>query len=233
MPSKPTKPDVEIHPLTPERWPDLVALFGPRGACAACWCMWWRLSRPDFDAGKGGGNRDGLERYVRSGRVPGLLAYRGGAPVGWVAIEPREAYPRLARARTLAPVDAAPAWSITCFFVARRHRGTGLTRALIDAAVRHAKASGASLVEAYPVDLRKRTGDAFVYTGAASTFRALGFEEVARRAPSRPILRRATGRGRMKGDVSARPARPAPARGRGRSTPRSSRTRASAARRDR
>jgi GNAT superfamily N-acetyltransferase len=191
--------------------------------------MWWRLSRADFDAGKAEGNRRGLERYVGSGRVPGLLAYDGGEPVGWVAVEPRAAFPRLARSRTLAPVDDAPVWSITCFFVARRHRGRGVTRALVEAAARHARACGARIVEAYPVDLAKRTADAFVYHGAASTFRALGFEEAARRSPTRPILRRAvTGSG-----VSRPRATAARGRARARSTPRSSPTRASPRRRGR
>jgi GNAT superfamily N-acetyltransferase len=222
-------PNPEIHPLTPARWPDLVKLFGPRGACAGCWCMWWRLTRPEFDAGRKEGNRRGLERYVKSGRVPGLLAYEAGEPVGWVAIEPREAFSRLARSRTLAPVDEAPVWSITCFFVERSRRGKGLTRALVEAAVRHAKAGGAKLVEAYPVDLRRQVADDVLYHGAASTFRALGFEEVARRSPTRPILRRATGRAR----VSAPRAPAARGRARARSTRRSSRTRASPGRRGR
>jgi GNAT superfamily N-acetyltransferase len=225
---KTAAPRLEIHPVTPDRWPDLVALFGPRGACAGCWCMWWRLPRAEFDAGQTGANRRGLERYVRSGRVPGLLAYEGGEPVGWVAVEPREVFPRLARSRTLAPVDDAPAWSITCFFVARRHRGRGVTRALIDAAVRHAHAGAARIVEAYPVDLSKRTADAFVYHGAASTFRALGFEEAARRSPTRPILRRAIGGARL-----SPPATAARGRARARSTQRSSPKRASPARRGR
>jgi hypothetical protein len=40
---------MEIHPVTPERWPDLADLFtrpGPRGGTpmtAGCWCMWWLL----------------------------------------------------------------------------------------------------------------------------------------------------------------------------------------------
>jgi GNAT superfamily N-acetyltransferase len=225
MPAKQKRPSVEIHPLTPQRWPDLVKLFGPRGACAGCWCMWWRLSHADFVAGKGDGNRRGLERYVRAGKVPGLLAYESGEPVGWVALEPREAYSRLERSRTLAPVDDAPVWSITCFFVARRHRGKGVTRALIDAAVRHAAAGGASIVEAYPVDPRKRTADAFVYHGVASTFRALGFEEAARRSPTRPVMRRSLGSSRL----SAPRAPAARDRGRARSTRRSSRRRASRA----
>ncbi len=25
-----------VHPVTPDRWPDLERLFGPRGACGGC-----------------------------------------------------------------------------------------------------------------------------------------------------------------------------------------------------
>jgi GNAT superfamily N-acetyltransferase len=181
-----------VRPVSPERWPDLERLFGPRGACAGCWCMWWKLPRAAWTAGKGEGNRRALEAIVSGGGVPGLLAYDGREPVGWVAIEPRAAYPRLARARTLKPVDDAPVWSITCFFVARSHRGRGVTRVLVDAAVAHARRRGARLVEGYPVDAAKPLADAWLYTGSLSTFRKAGFEEVARRTRTRPIVRRRT-----------------------------------------
>ncbi len=153
-------------------------------------------------------NRRRQERYVKAGHVAGLLAYDGDAPVGWIAIEPREAYPRLARSPTLAPVDDRPVWSITCFFVARSHRGKGLTRALIEAAVRHARSRGGRIVEAYPVDPSGDVANASMYHGAASTFRALGFEEVARRSRTRPIMRLAlrgtAPRGRRPGAFVAR-----------------------------
>lgn len=181
----------EIHPLTAARWPDLERLFGPKGACAGCWCTWWKLRRPEWTAGKGEGNRRRQEAWVRSGTVPGLLAYVDGAPAGWVAVEPREAYSALGRSRTLAPVDGTPVWAITCFFVARPHRRKGISRALAQAAVRHARAAGARAVEAYPVDYRGgKVADAWVFTGAPSTFRDLGFVEVARRSRSRPIVRK-------------------------------------------
>jgi GNAT superfamily N-acetyltransferase len=153
--------------------------------------MWWRLPRARWVAGKGQGNRRALRRIVEGGAVPGLLAYQGGEPVGWVAIEPREAYPGLDRSRTLARVDDRPVWSVPCFFVARPHRGRGVTLALLEAAVRFARRRGARVVEGYPVEYRAGVADAWVFTGAASTFRKAGFEEVARRSPTRPILRKA------------------------------------------
>lgn len=219
----PVAPTLSVHPLTPSRWADLEALFGPRGACAGCWCRWWKVPRAEWVAAKGEGNRRALEASVRAGEVPGLLAYEGDAPVGWVAVEPRASYPRLARSRSLAPVDGAPVWSITCFYVARAHRRRGVTRALIAAAAAHARAAGATLLDAYPVDPARPTGDAFVYTGVASTFAAAGFEEVARRTATRPVVRLTLDR-RAPG---------APDRGRARSSPRSSRSRSSRSRRGR
>ncbi|MBS1108797.1 MAG: GCN5-related N-acetyltransferase [Anaeromyxobacteraceae bacterium] len=216
---------LRFRPLTADRLPDLERLFGPRGACGGCWCMFWKQTRPEYEKGKGAGNRDAMRRQVRAGVVPGILAYDADGPVGWCAVEPRSAFPRLARSRTLAPVDDSPAWSVPCFFVARRARGTGLTAALLAAAAAHARRAGAAVLEGYPVDPRGETADAWLYTGLASTFLRSGFTEVARRSPTRPVMR-----------LALRPARRGPAargRARGRSTARSSPTRRSPSRRDR
>jgi GNAT superfamily N-acetyltransferase len=181
---------VEIHPLTSDRWKDLVALFGEKGACGGCWCMWWRLARSAFLKGKGAGNRRALGRIVRAGGVPGLIAYSGGIPVGWCSVAPREDYPVLSRSRVLAPVDDRPVWSIVCFFVAKPFRRAGLTAALIEGALAYAKKKGASIVEGYPVEPKKSVmPDAFAYTGLASSFRRAGFVEVARRSATRPVMR--------------------------------------------
>jgi GNAT superfamily N-acetyltransferase len=181
---------LEIHPFTSDRWEDLVALFGERGACGGCWCMWWRLARSAFVKGKGAGNRRALRRIVDAGRVPGLIAYCDGMPAGWCSVAPREDYPVLSRSRVLAPVDDRPVWSIVCFFVAKPFRRTGLTAALIEGALAYAKKKGAAIVEGYPVEPKERTmPDAFAYTGLASSFRRAGFTEVARRSATRPFMR--------------------------------------------
>ena len=97
----PSQP-IETYPLTPARWPDLETLFGPRGACAGCWCMWWRLTPATFKRDKGAPNRESFRALVAAAATPpGLLAYAGAAPVGWCALAPREDYPRLKRSRTL------------------------------------------------------------------------------------------------------------------------------------
>jgi GNAT superfamily N-acetyltransferase len=179
-----------FRPLTPGRWPDLVRLFGPRGACAGCWCMYWRRRRSEFVRGKGAGNRSAFRRIVLSGEVPGVLAYDGPEPVAWCAVAPRQAYPVLGNSRILEPVDDEPVWSITCLFVHRDYRRNGVTVPLLRAAVDHVGRKGGRVVEGYPIEPKK--GDipaVFAWTGLASAFRKAGFKEVARRSATRPIMR--------------------------------------------
>ncbi len=185
-------PEAELafQPLTPDRWPDLERLFGARGACAGCWCMWFRQTRAEFERNKGSGNRAALLGLVENGPPPGILAYVGEEPVGWCALAPRADYPLLARSRILAPVDDTPVWSIVCFFVARGHRRHGLTVELLRAATRYARERGARVVEGYPVEPKHAaTPDTYAYHGLASAFRRAGFTEVARRSATRPIMR--------------------------------------------
>jgi len=181
----------EIHPLTPERWDDFEQLFGARGACGGCWCMWWRLPNKAFQAGKGEGNRRAMRALVEGGVVPGLLAFDAGRPVGWCAVAPRAEHCRLARSRILAPVDELAVWSVVCFFVDRARRRRGVSRQLLEAAVEHVRVCNGKVVEAYPVEPKKeRMPDVFAYHGTLSLYLACGFQEVMRRSPTRPIVRR-------------------------------------------
>ena len=182
--------DLQLEPVTPQRWGDVVALFGARGACGGCWCMYWRRASADYDQGKGRGNRDALRRLVAASKTPGLLAYGRGQPVGWCAVAPREAYPRLERARVLKRIDDRPVWSVVCLFVAKPHRRNGVSVALLEAAAEFATARGARILEGYPVEPRHGPlPDPFAWTGTASAFRAAGFGEAARGSPTRPIMR--------------------------------------------
>lgn len=179
----------EVQPVTAQRWEDLAALFGAHGAYSGCWCMWWRLTGQEFSRGNAS-NRAGLKQLVDAGRVPGLLAYREGAPVGWVSLGPREDFGRILRSPTLKPVDEQPAWSIVCFYIAKTVREQGVATRLLQAAIEYAAAQGASALEAYPVDTgESRAAQTNIFTGALEMFQRAGFEEIARRSPARPIVR--------------------------------------------
>jgi GNAT superfamily N-acetyltransferase len=180
-----------FHAVAPDRWGDLESLFGPHGAYAGCWCMWWRLSRAEFARQSAEERRAGLKALVDAGRAPGILAYHGETPIAWVSVDRREAYPPLERSRTLKRVDDQPVWSIVCFFVAKPYRRQGMMVDLVRGAVAYAAQQGARIVEAYPVDSGGRTvsGSSEGYMGLVSAFRKAGFEEVTRRSPRQPVMR--------------------------------------------
>jgi predicted GNAT family acetyltransferase len=184
-----------VAPLTPDRWPDLEALFKAKGCSVArgCWCMAYRRSgsREPVPSGltHAQANRADLKALVDAGRPPGLIGYRGKIPVGWVSIAPREEYARLERSPVMKAVDQQPVWSVICFVVPSEHRGQGVAQALLEKAVAYAKKQGATLVEAYPVDKPARSSDDAMWFGAKSMFDKAGFQEVARRTPHRPVVR--------------------------------------------
>lgn len=182
--------ELEFHPVTSDRWADLEQLFGPRGAMAGCWCMWFRIKRSEFEQKKGAGTKRMMKKIVNSGDVPGILAYDDGEPVGWCSIAPRDRFDSLNRSRTLKPVDEQPVWSIVCFYIAEGYRHSGMTQQLVEAAIEYAQGRGAKIIEAYPIEPKKDEVPVFyAYTGFVSTFRKLGFKEVLRRSESRPIMR--------------------------------------------
>jgi len=188
-------PKLQTKPLTPERWPDLEAVFRAEGCSIArgCWCMFYRHSGPPPNAARGvtvaETRRRELKKLVDTGTVPGLIGYLDGVPVGWVSLGPREDYATLKRSPVMKPVDEQPVWSIVCFVVPAPYRGQGVARALLDAAIAYAKRRGVKLLEAYPVDKPSRSNDDFMWFGAKSMYDDAGFQEVARRKPTRPVVR--------------------------------------------
>ncbi len=182
--------EIAVRPVTPSRWNELEALFGPNGAYSNCWCMWWRMPSKDFDRAGGPAKKKALKELTGRREAPGLLAYRDGRPVGWVSVSPRERFGRIERSRVLARIDDRPVWSIVCFYIPREHRGRGVGRALLEGATEHVRSRGGRLVEAYPIDAGDgRRPPAEIYTGTLRMFEAAGFKEVARRG-RRPLVRR-------------------------------------------
>jgi GNAT superfamily N-acetyltransferase len=152
--------------------------------------MWWRVTQTEFTREAGAGLRRRLQGLVADGREPGLLAYRDERPVGWVSVAPRREFGRMERSPKLRQVDDTPVWVINCLFIDRRHRRSGVGRALIDAAIDHARKRGAVAVEAVPIDTAGATRPtADLFTGTLGMFTEAGFTEIERRG-GRPIVRR-------------------------------------------
>ncbi len=195
---------LDVRPLTPDRLPDLATLFDQGGDPKWCWCTWYRLRNADFSSGGAERHRATLTQTAQDlaaeGRAPGLLAYDGDEVVGWVSVGPREDYERLAHSKSLYPVDDTPVWSIVCFVVGRRARGQGVATRILDAAIAYAREHGATMLEAYPVDVPEgaRIPSANAFKGMLGMFERAGFEVVDRRrasatGPLYPIVRQALG----------------------------------------
>lgn len=178
-----------VQALNAANWDDFETLFGKHGACAGCWCMWWKLPAKEFAAGKGDKNKQGMRQLAESEHSPGLLLYENGVPAGWCALAPREAYPRLESSRTLKRIDEKEVWSVPCFFIAKNFRGKGYSVALLKAAKLFAKKQGAKILEGYPHDLKHTAPAAFIWTGTLNAFLKAGFREVSKAGKSRLIVR--------------------------------------------
>jgi GNAT superfamily N-acetyltransferase len=183
--------DVEIRPVTKDRWEDVDRLAGANGFYSGCWCTWWQTASKEWDDLGSKKRRARLRRSVLDGDEPGLLAYLDDEPVGWVRVGPREDHPRMQRSPKLKPVDDTPVWVVSCFVVRRDARRQGVGAALLEAAVLHARQHGAAAVEGVPVDVatRRSVGAADLFTGSLGMFESAGFVEIERRG-GRPIVRR-------------------------------------------
>lgn len=182
-----------IEPLTPENWPAFERLFGKQGACSGCWCIHWRVPHADYVEKRGDKAKAMFKRRVMRGPPPGVLAFIGDEAVGWLQITPRADTPEWNNPRRVtAPLDMADAkdehvWGATCFFIKSSARGHGVMGALLRGGLEYARANGARVVEACPIDGKASTVDAYV--GRVSVFRRAKFKEVARRKDNRPLMR--------------------------------------------
>ena len=184
------KSSYKFYPVTKENWKDFELLFGDKGACAGCWCMYWRVKSSVWEKQKGDGNKNAMKKIIFSGNIPGIIAYRNNEPVGWCSVAPREDFSRLDNSRILKPVDEKSVWSVVCFFIHKNYRNQGLSIALLNTAKKFVKSKGGKILEGYPVEPKKdKMPDAFAWTGISAAFQSAGFKEVARRSETRPIMR--------------------------------------------
>lgn len=182
---------LEFHPLTPERWGDLVSLFEHHGNPGYCWCTLWRLPSADYRQLDSAGRRRALQNLVDAGVPTGIVAYQDGDPVGWCSVAPRQTYLRLERSRTLKRLDPLSTWSVVCFYIHRKSRHQGLPVKLLEAGVAYAFSQGAEAVEGYPIERYKdeagqwQPAASYRFMGSVSTFVKAGFKPAATRGDRR------------------------------------------------
>ena len=181
-------------------WDDVRTVFGTRGDPSTCWCQFFKVDSAAWKAQDVAFFERSLCEQVDAGRAagtagPGVIAYLGSVPVGWAAIEPRPAYPRVLSGRVI-PATADPdlgdasVWAVTCFVVRVGYRRRGVGAALLAGAVEQARTGGARAVEAYPVDTAgEKVSSADLYHGPLSSFVAAGFAITGRPVEGRAVVR--------------------------------------------
>ena len=192
-------PGLTVVPANEASWDDLQAVFGTRGDPSRCHCQRYKMQPGESWASVGAEELAFRFRaqtdcgHPGSGPTSGLVAYLDGEPVGWCAVEPRTAYPRLLL-KTRVPWEGRAedkaddsVWAVTCFVTRTGYRRRGISRALARAAVDFARERGARALEGYPMITQPGQDVMTVelQVGSRSIFAAAGFVEV-----SRPTLRR-------------------------------------------
>jgi GNAT superfamily N-acetyltransferase len=199
---------LDVQPVTADRWADLARLFDGPGDAAGCWCTWFRIPVKAYAANGNAGNRAVMQERVAAGDEPGLIAYDGDRPVGWVSLAPRRHFVRIETKADQGAIGEEGVWSVVCFFIAPGQRKKGIATALLASAVDFARARGARVLEAYPVDRFGPISNGDAYTGVVSLYAKAGFREVGRfdrwaavpdasgpepkrltRPPGRPVMR--------------------------------------------
>jgi GNAT superfamily N-acetyltransferase len=183
--------ELTFEPLSKKNWNQFVQLFGERGACGNCWCMYFRLKKDEFVAGKqNDGNKKRMRELVWEGLPTGILGFYEGQAIGWCAFAPREDTPKLAKSRVHKPIDDQPVWSITCFFIDKQFRRMGVSVAMLKGIITYARERGIKIIEAYPtIPTQETLPDSFAWIGLYKSFEKADFKIVDRTSKNRPMVR--------------------------------------------
>lgn len=195
--------DLTIVPANKAAWADLAAIFGTSGS-GRCNCQWFKTQGRLWDQATDEQRRVGLREQTNcdnpeANSTSGLVAYltEGRVPVGWVAVEPRTAYPRLLGKPTVWKGRQGEdkrddgVWSVTCFVVRKGYRGRGISYALAAATIPYARANGARALEGYAMRTQpgKQVTWGELYVGAVQVFADAGFAEVSSPSVRRAVMR--------------------------------------------
>ena len=196
-----TPAQLSIIPANQASWADLQAVFGTADYPGMCYCQHYK-TRDCHWSSLSGEERQGRLRAQtrcdnpRAKTTSGLVAYLGHEPVGWVAVEPRTAYPRLPKVRTVwsgRQEDKTDdgVWAVTCFVTRKGYRKRGITYALAAATVGFARDQGARALEAYPMITSpgKEITWGELHVGSRQVFTDAGFTEVSHPSPRRVVMR--------------------------------------------
>lgn len=199
----PVDPAITVVPANEASCADLDAVFGVRGAPAACRCQRYRLAPREAFRSYSAEVRAQRHRAqaacgnAQSPWTSGLVAYIDGEPAGWCAVEPRPAYFGLLRVYRVPwegraeNRDDPGVWAVTCLLARAGYRRRGTAYALARSAVDFARNRGARALEAYP--MITHPGGVIIWdeihVGTVSVFAAAGMTQVHQPTKRRVVMR--------------------------------------------
>jgi GNAT superfamily N-acetyltransferase len=175
-----TDKNIKIKPVDKSNWSDFEMLFESKGAPGYCWCMVWRMTKDELKQNSSSCRKEFIKQRVFAGTPIGLLAYVHDEPVAWCSVGPRDTHQRLGGDESLESV-----WSVTCFFIKKEFRKTGLTHFLLENATNYARKNGAKYLEAYPVET---DSPSYRFMGFIHTFEKAGFRFIKKAGTRRHVM---------------------------------------------
>lgn len=183
--------DLTFEAVSRNNWNKFTILFGAKGACGNCWCMYYRLSKIDFNEGKlNDGNKEAMYELVKQNKSTSIIASYQDVPIAWCAFAPREDFDKLKKSRVHKPIDNEKAWSIPCTFIHKDFRRKGVSVALLKGLIKYAAQNNIKIIEAYPtIPTQEKLPDSFAWIGLYKSFERAGFKIVDRTSKHRPMVR--------------------------------------------
>ena len=187
--------EYEIKALTSDTWDAFAALASRHGGAGmgGCWCTWFhRETHSGSPTGTAEDARDYKRGLVETGGAHAALVFDGDQAVGWAQYGSPDELPGIAhRKEYLEGADALPDYRITCFFVDRLSRRSGVAAAALDGALDLIAAAGGGVVEAHPQDTPgKKVSATFLYSGTRPMFERAGFLYQRPKGKNHCILRK-------------------------------------------
>ncbi|MEU8825210.1 GNAT family N-acetyltransferase [Streptomyces sp. NPDC048636] len=185
-------PTYSTRLLAPDTWQDFAALVDRHnGVWGGCWCMGFHPEGVK-NAQSAQDNKTAKRAHVDRGTCHQVLVYADAECVGWCQFGPPAELPHIKNSGAYAKeLDLLPDWRIGCIFTASKHRGRGVARAAVGAALVAIRAAGGGTVEAYPEQSRGRPPQrgAYFHTGPEELYANFGFVRQRKIAKWRWVMR--------------------------------------------
>ncbi|WP_245889371.1 GNAT family N-acetyltransferase [Knoellia remsis] len=164
-----------VRPLDASTWDAYAALMERHnGVFGGCWCTFFHTMSADktYDADD---NRALKERLVRAGRSHAAVVMDGDEAIAWCQFGPPAELPNIYHRKDYdATTTQPPDYRITCLFVDKRYRRSGVSAVAVQGVLDLIAEAGGGTVEAYPHD-NAGARVSVLYSGTRALFERAGF----------------------------------------------------------